>query len=93
LGIGELKKPGRSSATASVDANPTRRREPILEVWGSNGLRKSSSRLIYDTVMSTASGTAPARSRHRGTNRFHPVAIDAQFVGFEPMALLQYRQT
>ena len=93
MGIGEPKKPGRSSATASVDANPTRRREPILEVWGSNKLRKSSSLLTSDTVVSTASGTAPARSRHRGTNRFHPGAIDAQLVGFELMALRQYRQT
>ena len=44
-------------------------------------------------VMSRASGTVPARSRHKGTNRFHPVAIDAQFLGFDVMDLRQYRQT
>ena len=93
MGIGELNKPGRSSVTVSADANPTRRREPILEVWGSNDLRKSSSFLTAGTVMSTASGTAPERSRHRGTNRFHPGDIDAQLVGSELMALRQYRQT
>ena len=45
------------------------------------------------TVMSTASGTAPARSRHRGANFFHPVDIDAQLLGLELMELRQYRQT
>ena len=43
--------------------------------------------------MSTVSGTSPARSRHRGINRFHPVAIDAQALGLEVIELRQYRQT
>ena len=43
--------------------------------------------------MLTARGSAPARSRHNGTNRFHPLPIDAQFLGSEMMALRQCRQT
>lgn len=43
--------------------------------------------------MSTASGTTPARSRHRGANLFHPLPIDAQLLGSEVMDLRQYRQT
>ena len=43
--------------------------------------------------MLTFRWTAPARSRHSGTNRFHPLPIDAQFLGSEMMALRQCRQT
>jgi hypothetical protein len=43
--------------------------------------------------MPTAKGTAPARSRHRGVNSFHPVDIDAQTLRFEVMDSRQYRQT
>jgi len=49
--------------------------------------------LISGTESLTVRGTAPARSRHNGTNRFHPLPIDAQFLGLEVMALRQYRQT
>jgi hypothetical protein len=81
------------STIASTDEYPVRRRDLILGTLGSNVLRKYSPLLILDTVMSTASGTAPARSRHRGTNRFHAVANDAQFLGLKLMTLRQYRQT
>jgi len=93
LGIGESKNPGRAPATTSMDEYPVRRREQILEVWGINSSRKSSPFLISDTTTSMASGTAPARSRHRGANHFHPVDIDAQLLGLELMELRQYRQT
>ena len=43
--------------------------------------------------MNCFADVAPARSRHRGVNRLHPVDIDAQLLGFELMELRQYRQT
>ena len=55
--------------------------------------KKASSPLHSGIAMSTARGTAPARSRHRGVNRFHLVAIDDQFLGFEVIDSRQYRQT
>ena len=91
--MGESKNPGRSCAMTSMVEYPVRRRESTLGTLGINDSRKSSPLPMSDIVMSTVSGTAPARSRHRGTNRFHAVAIDAQFLGLELMALRQYRQT
>ena len=70
-----------------------RRREPIQETRGSNASRKASSPLQFGIAMSTVRGASPARLRHRGVNRFHPVAIDVQFLGFEVMDSRQYRQT
>jgi len=84
LGIGEA---GMSSAASSMDGYPVRERWEILETRGDNALRKIP--LVSDTVMLTVRLTAPARSRHKGTNRFHPVLIDAQFLGLEVMALRQ----
>ena len=76
-----------------MDESPARRSRLILEVRGSNELAKFSLFLISGTEMSTVSGTAPARSRHKGANDFQPVAIEVQFLGLEVIALRQYRQT
>ena len=54
---------------------------------------KVSSRSMADILILTARGTTPARRRHIGTNCFHLVSRDAQFLGLEIMALRQYRQT
>ena len=54
---------------------------------------KVSSCSMADTLILTVRGTTPARRRHVGTNCFHLLSMDAQFLGFEVTALRQYRQT
>jgi len=78
---------------ASMDQYPVRDRWVILDVWGRIALRKVSSPLMSGTLMLTVRGTAPERSRHKGTNLFQSLPIDVQFLGLEVMALRQYRQT
>ena len=48
---------------------------------------------MVTTLILIVRGTAPARRRHVGTNCFHLVSRDAQFLGLEIMALRQYLQT
>ena len=89
----EAKNPGTGFATASMDEYPVRDIWAILDTTTRRPLRKTASTLMSDIVMLTVRGTTPARSRHKGTNRFHPFPIDAQLLGLEVMALHQYRQT
>jgi len=76
LVIAESKKPGRSFAMASMDEYPARKRRPIPKCEEAV-TRGSFRRLDIGYLVLETGGTALARSRHRGTNHFHPVDIDA----------------